>query len=700
MKSTAQNRNLFILGAVAALIAIVTAVALFVAGRDGDDDVDESGTGATIRTARNFLTPVAVSDQENDSVKNDVANRIASQGKGFVIVHVETNLSPNASAQDEVRAIAQAQDNVVASLSGSVNVVARANRLPLMLLEVDAAGARSLAASQGVVSMMEDKPEFATLDDTIPAIGALEVYGQGYSGQGWTVAVLDTGQDVSHHFFADRVLAEACFSSNVAGQSYSICGNGEDSQVGPGAASNCQVDWCDHGTHVVGIAAGNGSGGSGVAKDAGIVAVNVFSDFQECRGQENCIRTRPWDQIQGLNWVLENAQTYNIAAVNMSIGGSKYSDQATCDREQEPRKAAFDRLVAAGIAVVVAAGNESYTDGLGVPSCISSAIAVGSITKNGGVSNFSNSHPMVDIFTYGSSIVSAAPGGGWATLSGTSMASPHVAGAFTVLRSAKPEATVAELFTALAEGGNSFRDPRNGLTRPSLQLDGAVQALLGGGTRPQPTPAPSPRPQPAPSGAPSNDDQDSPTEITSPSFRETIDVRNATVYDDPVIHPTWYCPEGGRFEKTVWYSFTAPANGYLTISTQGSNYDTIVSVWQGSRGAPYQIGCADDDAYPNTLTTTIAGWVAKGTTFRVQVGAWDNGGTLVLNAYFQASNVSATVTDSGLAPVVFDPALSEAPSDLASARPAGTAPKPAACNSKSTRPAGLTGECYKGPAPR
>lgn len=698
MKTIRQNRNIILLGALAAVVAIATAVGLVVANRDSSDG-DDQGAGGTLKLARSFMTPVSVPRDTSNAVKDSVADRIAAQGKGFVIVHVETNLSPNASAQDEVRAIAQAQDNVVASLSGSVNVVARANRLPLMLLEVDAAGARSLASSAGVVSMMENTPERAVLDDTIPMIGGPEVYAQGFSGKGWTVAVLDTGQDTSHHFFADRVLAEACFSSTFAGQTSGLCPNGDDSQVGPGAAANCQLDWCDHGTHVVGIAAGNGSGGSGVAKDAGIVSVNVFTEIEECRGEENCIRTLPWDQIQGLNWVLENAERYNIAAVNMSIGGSKYSDQAKCDSEQEPRKAAFDRLVAAGVAVVIAAGNESYTDGLGVPGCISSAIAVGSITKQGTVSDFSNSHPMVDIWAPGSSIVSAAPGGGWATLSGTSMASPHVAGALTLLRSARPNSTVSELFSAFAEDGSTFRDPRNGLVRPNLNLPGAISALLGG-ARPQPTPAPKPQPKPAPSGgAPGNDDQDSPTAITTPSFRDTVDVRNATIFDDPVLRPTWYCSEGGRFDKTVWYSFTAPSNGYLTVTTAGSNYDTIVSVWQGSRGAPFQVGCNDDDAYPGTLTTTIAGWVAKGTAFRIQVGAWDDGGSLVFSSSFQASNVSATVTESGLAPIVFDPALSEAPGDLASSRPAA-APIPAACQAKGIRPADLKGECYTGPAPR
>ncbi|MEO8541008.1 MAG: S8 family serine peptidase [bacterium] len=641
-----NKRNMFLFGGAAAVVALATVIGS-VNSVERTSAGGPIGTGGGSLMARRYDGGVPVDPAKDQASRDAVVASVASKGKTEIIVEVAAKLSPNASAQSRANTIAAAQDNVIASVKGSANVVARTTSLPVMLVSVDEEAARGLANSTAVVSMMENRYAAPTLDETIPLIGGPNVYNQGVTGKGWSVAILDTAQDTSHPFFSERVLEELCFSSN-SDYANSICPNGDDTDEGPGAAANCQVDWCRHGTHVAGIAAGNGYGGSGVAPDAGIISINVFMELKECAGEEHCIRSSVYDRIAAMNWVLEHHDEYKIAAVNMSIGGGQYFDQASCDADNGPEKAAIDALVAANVAVLIASGNEEFSDSLGAPGCISSAIAVGSTTKQDEISDFSNSSDMLDILAPGSDIVSAAPGGGWATLSGTSMATPHVAGAFTLLRSAKPSATVQEIYTALANGGKQIRDPRNGITRSRIQLDSALQKLrAGGGSQPNPNPAPRPSPtRPAPQRGPVNDDQDNPTEINSANFRDTVDVRTATASDDSPIQPTYYCPEGGIFEKSVWYSFTAPSDGYLTITTQGSNYDTIMSVWKGSRGAPYQTGCSDDDRYPNVLTSTISGWVQAGTTFRIQVAAWDDGGTLVFSSRFQAYNASSVVPGS------------------------------------------------------
>ncbi len=699
---TRRNRNLLFVAAAAFVVAATTIAVVVAANRDGTDS--QTGKGASVAVARRIMTPVAIDQGKANAARDGVVANVTSAGRGRVIVQVATNLSPNASAQDEVRAVAASQDNVLASTAGSVNVVGKLTRIPILVLEVDETAIRSLAASSGVVALMMDTPREITVSESIPMIGAQVVYSSGYTGKGFSVAILDSGVEATHSFFGGRVVYDGCFSSNYSADNIeSLCPNGGDFQEGPGASNGCPIglDGCDHGSHVAGIAAGNASGGNGVAPGAGIVGLQVFSRFaaDRCGGTADCIRTLDSDQMRAMEWVLENRDRYNIAAINMSLGGGSYTDQATCDAESAPYKAVVDRLVAANIAVVSTTGNNAETNAMGSPGCISSIISVGSVTKSDGISDFSNSHAMMDILAPGSDIISAYKGNRFDAMSGTSMAAPHVAGAFALLRSARPNASISQIFAAMAEGGNSFRDPRNGLVRPRLEVGNALR-ILAGGSLPQPTPGPRVQPRPAPVQGPANDEQGNATIISGASFRDVIDVRNATIGDEFPIEPTWYCQDGGLYDKSVWYSFNAPSDGYLTVTTEGSDYDTIVSVWQGQASDPFQIGCNDDDAWPDVQTTTIAGWVAAGTNFRIQVAAWDNGGTLVFNAYFQSSRAASSYTNPNVAPVVFDAALSEIPSDLAAARATTSGASPAACGVKGQRPAGLKGECFSGLAPR
>ncbi len=628
--STRTSRNPVLLALAALVVASVSIFGLLFTPGPAQGESIQAG-GSSLR-----LLPSQTRSQAANS--NDVVASVEAKGRSRIIVEVAR---PTGAAANNVKATAATVDNVLSRVQGSANVVGRYDRFSVVVLDVDAEAARSLASSPNVVSVMEDRLEDVTVDDTIPLIGALNAYKTGATGRGYSVAILDTGVEASHHFFGGRVLVEACFSTNYAGDGgwESLCPNGKDFQVGPGASGYCPEGayGCSHGTHVAGIAAGEGSGGSGVAKEAGIVAVQVFSlTTDSCAsGYDRCVRTWTSDQIRALDWVLENRDAYNIAAVNMSLGGGRYTSEAACDGDNGPRKAAIDRLVAANIAVVISAGNESNTDGIGSPACISSAIAVGSTTKSDGTSSFSNSHAMVDILAPGSDIVSSVPGDGWGTMSGTSMAAPHVTGAFALLRSAKPDATVAEILQTLQATGKQITDNRNGVKKSRIQVDRAVEQLTKGGQAP--APRPQPRPNPAPRGV-TNDEWQSAIAISGATFKHEVDTTAATMNDnDPSIVSTWYCPDGGRFDKTVWYSFTAPTSGYFAISTQGSDYDTIISVYQGGR----QTGCNDDDRYPDVLTSTISGWIPRGATYLIQVGAWENGGNLVFQARFQSDYTAA-----------------------------------------------------------
>jgi len=239
---------------------------------------------------------------------------------------------------------------------------------------------------------------------------------------------------------------------------------------------------CIHGTHVAGIAAGKGTSFSGVARDASLISVQVFSAFyssDDCGSSPvPCALSFTSDQILGLERVYALRTTYNIAAVNMSLGGGLFA--APCDSNST--KAIIDQLRAAAIATVVASGNNGSTNALSAPACISSAISVASTTDgtpNNGpadlVSSFSNTNQYLSLFAPGEIIYSSIPGGGFQNLKGTSMAAPHVAGAWAVLKSKQPNASVSDVLNALATTGTPILDPGNGITKPRINVDRALQ---------------------------------------------------------------------------------------------------------------------------------------------------------------------------------------------------------------------------------
>jgi subtilisin family serine protease len=165
--------------------------------------------------------------------------------------------------------------------------------------------------------------------------------------------------------------------------------------------------------------------------------------------------------------------------VNVSIGGALYDDQASCDADEALLKAAIDDLRAAGIATVAASGNDGATDALTAPACLSSAVSVGATSDTDLVWNLSNSAPFLTLLATGTGVRSSVPpdvvGQLYRSFNGTSMAAPHVAGAFALLRQAVPAAGVDAMLAALQATGVPVTDYRSGQVTPRLQVD---QALL------------------------------------------------------------------------------------------------------------------------------------------------------------------------------------------------------------------------------
>jgi subtilisin family serine protease len=236
------------------------------------------------------------------------------------------------------------------------------------------------------------------------------------AGAGVNVYILDSGITLTH--------------ANVAGRAnYVPNGNGGDFvNDGRGNASDCN----GHGSHVAGTAAGTYSG---VAKLATIWAGRVVN----CSGGGNASMV-----IAGMDWVAANGLKPGV--VNMSLGYGNV--QSVAD--------AATRLVAAGFVVAVAAGNGNFA-GTPIDACTEApakapnVLTVGSTTSTDAESSFSNYGTCVDLLAPGSSIVSSdyTIDTGLTTKSGTSMASPHVAGVAAVYLSTNPTATPATVMTAL-----------------------------------------------------------------------------------------------------------------------------------------------------------------------------------------------------------------------------------------------------------
>ena len=367
--------------------------------------------------------------------------------------------------------------------------------LPLLALTADDKAIEKLATDPNVVSIQPDRVGSPSLASSIPFIHADKVQQLGFDGTGQTVAILDTGIDRDHPFFAGRIVSEACYSSvSDAKTQASLCPNGTASQTGAGAADaetaqcmNGTTNICYHGSHVAGIAAGDGTGvtgapGNGVAPGASIIAIQIYHRVNTgCDGAPPCVQFFDSDFIKGMQRIYDLRNSFTIASANLS-GGDDSNHTTSCDSSGD--KAPIDLLLSVGITTTLSAGNESHPAGVGEPGCISTAVTVGAISADASgndvdtPADYSNRGPLLDLFAPGTSIRSSVPDDAWASLNGTSMAAPHVAGSIAALRHAYPTATAATLLAYLRDTGVDITYPTSATTNattPRIDLLAALQ---------------------------------------------------------------------------------------------------------------------------------------------------------------------------------------------------------------------------------
>ncbi|HTM73547.1 MAG TPA: S8 family serine peptidase, partial [Pseudolabrys sp.] len=238
--------------------------------------------------------------------------------------------------------------------------------------------------------------------------------------------------------------------------------------------------------------------------------IQIFTRFNSAAACDPdpapCVASFDSDEVLALDYVFQHLTPVagvSVASINMSLGGGPNTSSA-CDGDIQ--KAAIDNLRAAGVLTAIAAGNDGSTTQISHPACISSAVAVGSTTKSDAVSSFSNIATIVALLapggfgggtcTFGGNnpdILSsfAATTSGTTNLyaceAGTSMATPHVAGAIAAIRTACPSLTADAILNGFKSSGLSVTDTRPGgtITKPRIRLDAALAALAcspGGGT--------------------------------------------------------------------------------------------------------------------------------------------------------------------------------------------------------------------------
>ena len=384
-------------------------------------------------------------------------------------------------------AYAAMKDRVLGRLGG-VTVLQDFDALPLLFVRFSGPAAVLNAANDAEVTAIAPNRTFQrTLSQSLPLIGQPTAAANGNDGGGVGVAILDSGLDFTRAAFG------SCSS--------------------PGVPAGCKVvlaldtapddgvrdDNILHGTNVGGIVAG-------VAPGASLLAYDVFDG--------NSASTS--DIVEAINSAIANQATFNVRAMNLSLGVPQNYNTVACSGGN-PFAPAFANARAVRITPVVAAGNDAFaqggfTNGISIPSCTPGAVSVGAVYdgNNGGLNwgdcqDGTTAADQITCFSQSASILTVLGPGALIEAAGvlqggTSQATPHVAGAVAVLAEAAPGASVDAITTAIANSGPSILDARNGVSKHRFDLPAAVAAI---GTTPSPSTSPTASPSPSPSTSPS-----------------------------------------------------------------------------------------------------------------------------------------------------------------------------------------------------
>jgi hypothetical protein len=459
--------------------------------------------------------------------------------------------------------------------------------MPLLALTLKHGDAlQALQDDDRVEAIYPDRRRKAISAQALPLIGQPAALSAGYQGAGSAVAVLDTGVDYTLAPFgtctAVGVPAGTC--KVVAAYEAAVEDNARDAN--------------GHGSRVAMTALA-------VAPQASIVAIDVF----EPDGAFDS------DVIEGMDWAVSQRATYNIVALNLSLGDTQQNASACT---LTPYVAAVRRARTAGLVVVIASGNESHTAGVAEPACVANALAVGatydasvgqrgfgnctdSTTTADKVTCYSNSGAPLDMLAPGSVI---SVGGN--TLDGTSFAAPMVAGAVAVLKQRFPLDTPAQIENRLTLSGTAVTDARNGLQRPRLALGAAIAGV----------------------GTEGNDAFAAARALTGEADSDSGSNTLASRETDEPAH------DGIIATRSLWWTWTAPTSGVLTLDTNGSSFNTVLAVYAGSTLPSLILQSSNNDS-GNGTHSRLEMIVSGGSQYAIAVDGFSAAtGSVVLNLAF------------------------------------------------------------------
>ena len=441
----------------------------------------------------------SISDTQYDNVNNGLYERLIQivdvlnkEDSVRVMLQLQTEFYPEGLLESEQAVQTQRQNkfdllvdiinNNFLDKQSILDSIVIYDSIPYISVEVTQENIWEVLSIPGIINIEIDMKMKPMLTESTSVINVRNAWTSGYTGSNRSVAILDSGVRSDHTDFTGKIVYNGCYSGHAGS---TTCPNGSTIQLGGTSGTNCNNAYsgCDHGTHVASIAAGKNNG---VAKGANILAFQVFSY------SGGSILASNTDWTAALEKVLEVKDTYNVASVNMSLGGGSYTNY--CDALISSAKTAIDNLKSVGIATVIATGNDGYRGQIAFPACISSAVAIGATTDTGigfvegylgidQVTHYSNHNNLVDLLAPGSTINAAisTSSSAYADKHGTSMATPHVAGAFAVLRQATDTHTVDQLVTILQNTGSSIPEPDTGISKKRIDVLAAIQSL-GEGT--------------------------------------------------------------------------------------------------------------------------------------------------------------------------------------------------------------------------